>query len=52
MLVNMKKGVFYSVGHDGKDQDGDPELDVVAEIPIGQTTTTSAKSATRSSKAK
>lgn len=52
MLVNMKKGVFYSVGYDGKDQDGDPELDVVAEIPIGQTTTTSTKSATGSSKAK
>lgn len=52
MLVNMKKGVFYSVGHDGKDQDGDPELDVVAEIPIGHTMTASTKSATRSSKAK
>jgi hypothetical protein len=52
MLVNMSKGVFYSVGHDGKDQDGDPELDVVAEIPIGHTMTTSTKSATKASKAK
>ena len=52
MLVNMNKGVFYSVGHDGKDQDGDPKLDVVAEIPIGYTTTTSTKSATGSSKVK
>jgi hypothetical protein len=52
MLVNMNKGVFYSVGHDGKDQDGDPELDVVAEIPIGHTTSASTKSATKASKAK
>ncbi len=52
MLVNMNKGVFYSVGHDGKDQDGDPELDVVAEIPIGYTTSASTKSATKASKAK
>lgn len=52
MLVNMSKGVFYSVGHDGKDQDGDPELDVVAEIPIGHTTTALPKSATKASKAK
>jgi hypothetical protein len=33
MLVNMKKGVLYSVGHDGKDQDADPLSDVVVEIP-------------------
>jgi hypothetical protein len=33
MLVNSKKGVMYSVGRDGKDQDGDPNLDVVALIP-------------------
>ncbi len=52
MLVNMNKGVFYSVGHDGKDQDGDSELDVVAEIPIGHTTTASTKSATKASKTK
>lgn len=33
MLVNQKKGVLYSVGHDGKDQDADPQTDVVVEIP-------------------
>ncbi|MCP9460631.1 MAG: hypothetical protein NNA24_01130 [Nitrospira sp.] len=33
MLVNLNKGVLYSVGHDGKDQDGDPEHDVVVAIP-------------------
>jgi hypothetical protein len=52
MLVNMKKGVFYSVGHDGKDQDGDPELDVVVEIPVGHAMTDPTKSAVGSSKAK
>jgi hypothetical protein len=25
---------MYSVGHDGKDQDGDPQTDVVAAIPL------------------
>lgn len=52
MLVNMNKGVVYSVGHDGKDQDGDPALDVVVEIPIGHSTSTSSKSATKAFKAK
>ena len=33
MLVNSKKGLMYSVGRDGKDQDGDPTHDVVAMIP-------------------
>jgi hypothetical protein len=34
MLVNLKKGVMYSVGHDGKDQDADPQSDVVVAIPV------------------
>lgn len=34
MLVNLKKRVLYSVGHDGKDQDGDPQSDVVVAIPV------------------
>jgi hypothetical protein len=34
MLVNMKKSLLYSVGHDGKDQDADPQADVVVEIPV------------------
>ena len=52
MLVNMKKGVLYSVGHDGKDQDGDPGLDVVVEIPVGHTGAVSTKSLAGSSKSK
>lgn len=52
MLVNMKKGVLYSVGHDGKDQDGDPGLDVVVTIPVGHAGTASTKSVAGSSKAK
>nr|WP_140393827.1 tetratricopeptide repeat protein [Nitrospira cf. moscoviensis SBR1015] len=34
MLVNLKKHVLYSVGHDGKDQDGDSQSDVVVAIPV------------------
>lgn len=33
MLVNQQKGLLYSVGMDGKDQDGDPVRDVVARVP-------------------
>ncbi len=36
MLVNMKKAALYSVGHDGKDQDADPQFDVVVSIPAAQ----------------
>lgn len=48
MLVNMKKGALYSVGHDGKDQDADPQSDVVVEIPGVQTSLSRAKSSTAS----
>lgn len=34
MLVNQRKGVIYSVGRDGKDQEGDGLLDVTAMIPM------------------
>ena len=34
MLVNLKKGVLYSVGRDGRDQDADPQADIVAAIPV------------------
>jgi len=37
MLVNLRKGVLYSVGHDGKDQDADPQTDVVVAIPSSHT---------------
>jgi hypothetical protein len=33
MLVNLNKRVLYSVGHDGKDQDGDFQDDVAVAIP-------------------
>jgi ribosomal protein S16 len=36
MLVNQHKGLIYSVGRDGKDQEGDPLHDVVAAIPKTQ----------------
>jgi hypothetical protein len=36
MLVDQQKGVMYSVGQDGKDQEGDPLRDVVATIPKTQ----------------
>jgi hypothetical protein len=52
MLVNMKKGVLYSVGHDGKDQDADPQSDVVVEIPIVQASTAPAKPSAAPSKSR
>jgi len=36
MLVNQQKRLLYSVGRDGKDQDGDREHDVVVTIPVSQ----------------
>ena len=33
MLVNQRKGLIYSVGRDGKDQEGDRALDVSVDIP-------------------
>jgi hypothetical protein len=36
MLVNQQKGVMYSVGQDGKDQEGDPLRDVIATVPKTQ----------------
>jgi len=32
MLLNAKKGKLYSVGKNGKDDDGDPKLDVTVSI--------------------
>jgi tetratricopeptide (TPR) repeat protein len=34
MLVNQQKRLLYSVGRDGKDQDGDRQHDVVVAIPV------------------
>jgi hypothetical protein len=52
MLVNQKKGVLYSVGHDGKDQDADPQVDVVVELPVTYTSAGQAKSSAASSKSR
>jgi len=50
MLVNIRKGVMYSVGHDGKDQDADPQSDVVVAIPVGQPSPLSSKPSASTSK--
>jgi hypothetical protein len=52
MLVNQKKGLLYSVGPDGKDQDADPVHDVVAKIPLPQSATTVAKRSVTASSSK
>jgi hypothetical protein len=36
MLVDQQMRVMYSVGQDGKDQEGDPLRDVVGTIPKTQ----------------
>lgn len=46
MLFNAKRGVLYSVGHDGKDQDGDPQEDVTVALPSVLLSSASAKSST------
>ena len=48
MLVNLRRGVMYSVGHDGKDQDADPQQDVVVSIPVNQPAAVIAKPASKS----
>ena len=52
MLVNLKRGVIYSVGHDGKDQDADPQQDVVVSIPLNPASSGSAKGSSASLKPK
>jgi hypothetical protein len=34
MLVNQRKGLMYSVGRDGKDQEGDSTRDLAVPIPF------------------
>ena len=48
MLVNIRRGVMYSVGHDGKDQDADPQQDVVVSIPVNQPAAAIARPALKS----
>ncbi|MGA6827276.1 hypothetical protein ACO9S2_06620 [Nitrospira sp. NS4] len=52
MLVNLTRGVIYSVGHDGKDQDADPQQDVVVSIPLNPASSGSAKGSSASMKPK
>jgi hypothetical protein len=52
MLVNLKKGVMYSVGHDVKDQDADPQFDVVVAIPTTPSTPAGSKPSSGSAKGK
>ena len=33
MLVNQRKGLIYSVGRDGKDQEGDRVYDIAVAVP-------------------
>jgi hypothetical protein len=52
LLMNLKKGVLYSVGHDGKDQDADPQSDVVVQIPAGHMSAAPAKPSASSPKSR
>ena len=52
MLVNAPKGLMYSVGRDGKDQEGDPAHDVVALIPPSRSETGESSRTAGSSKGK
>lgn len=48
MLVNQRKGLLYSVGRDGKDQEGDRAHDVVVAIPSVQSVPAENKRSTNS----
>jgi hypothetical protein len=52
MLVDQQKGVMYSVGRDGKDQEGDPLYDVVATIPKTQSVVIESSRSASSSRSK
>jgi hypothetical protein len=45
MLVNQRTGVLYSVGRDGKDQEGDGVRDITVMIPLSSDSRRSAVSA-------
>ena len=46
ILVNQRKGLLYSVGRDGKDQEGDRTHDVVVAIPSVQSASAESKRST------
>lgn len=50
MLVNLKKGVLYSVGHDGRDQDADPRADIVVAIPVNHVVAAALKASAETAK--
>ena len=52
MLVNLRKGVLYSVGHDGKDQDADPQADIVVAIPVNHAVAAALKASTATAKSR
>ncbi|MGQ0666662.1 MAG: tetratricopeptide repeat protein [Nitrospiraceae bacterium] len=52
MLVNRKKGSMYSVGHDGRDQDADPQADVVVAIPMNSSVPAGQKTSSGSPKSR
>jgi hypothetical protein len=49
MLVNQRKGLIYSVGRDGKDQEGDRTYDVVVAIPSVPSSLSESKRSTTAS---
>ena len=49
MLVNQRKGLIYSVGRDGKDQEGDRARDVVVSIPASYTSSSESRRSVTSS---
>jgi hypothetical protein len=49
MLVNQRKGLIYSVGRDGKDQEGDRTYDVAVAIPSVPSSLSESKRSTTAS---
>jgi hypothetical protein len=49
MLVNQRKGLIYSVGRDGKDQEGDRVYDVAVAIPSGYSSSSDSRGSRTSS---
>jgi hypothetical protein len=52
MLVNQRKGLIYSVGRDGKDQEGDRMQDVTVAIPSPYTVSSESRRSTNPSLAR
>jgi hypothetical protein len=52
MLVNQRKGLIYSVGRDGKDQEGDRARDVVVAIPASYASSSDSRRSMTSSQSR